>query len=85
MNRVDPDLSELLQFLVVPVTIKPMFPERTCYTISLVFLFVVCTLEGMSAWYFFWHFQSWRVDLEVWFAASYYVLMMLEFMMLEFM
>lgn len=49
MNRVSPDLSELLQFLVIPVMIELMFPERTCYTISLVFLFAVCTLEGVNA------------------------------------
>ena len=56
-----------------------MLSEWTQYAISLIFFFIVDTLEVMSTVNIFRSFKPWRVNLEVRFAVPCHVTMMIKF------
>jgi len=66
LGSVDTDLSI---FLLVPLPVKSVPPERTQVRVGLVIATAIQTLERMRTWHAFRGFQPWWVDLGVGFAT----------------
>jgi len=49
----------------MPFPIEPVSPKQTLIGVHLVVSSAIRALECVSAWFFFFHFQSWRVNLGV--------------------
>ena len=71
VNWIGSDFLELLSLLVVPVTVKFMFPERTVVTIHLVITFTISTACLLEFWVLGVSFWSWTYNTKL---CSYDVL-----------
>ena len=71
--------TDLSVFLQMPFPVKPMSPKQTLIGVCLVVSMTIQAFEQMGAWFSFFGFQPWRVDLGICFAAPSKFLMMFGF------
>ena len=58
-------LMDLSVLLLMPFPIEPVTPKRTLVGVCLMVSTTVRTLEQVGAWFLFFCFQSWQVDLGI--------------------
>jgi len=79
VDRFGSVLTDLSVLLLMPFPIEPVTPKQTLVGVCLMVSVTVQILEQVGAWFLFFCFQSWQVDLGISLAAPSKFLVVFQF------